>query len=490
METGEKTGLCSQDQCYKGKGEDYRGTVSRSVANLNCLPWSKGNLFKWSEYKELLGGHNYCRNPGDKKNRPWCFVENFTNPMVQLCNVDACVDFREFWLYILIPVMVAALIFGLIVFMLFMIYRVNIKEVKKVKQENEAAKIQKEKESCKSERPCSVNALEVPIANIKFCEELGEGAFGKVYKGYVLGFFSDIKATPVAVKTLKTNASYKVKQEFKREVELMSFLQHPNIICLLGVCINEQPMCMLFEFMSHGDLHEYLVTNFIHSDELSIDDYGEDFALTQASSCRLHLHDLLYISVQIAAGMEYLSSHHYVHRDLATRNCLVSENLVVKISDFGLSRDIYSSDYYRVQSKSLMPVRWMPPESILYGKFTSESDVWSFGILLWEIFSFGLQPYYGRSNQEVIDMIRSRQLLPVPTKLPTASLRTDVAELARAAFSEAFLQISLILKHKNSGDINFGDNSDQYVLAQAITALLRGHSQNHVTPGGSGPSVT
>lgn len=119
------------------------------------------------------------------------------------------------------------------------------------------------------------------------------------------------------------------------------------------------------------------------------------------------------------AGMEYLSGHHYVHRDLAARNCLVGDNLTVKISDFGLSRDVYSSDYYRVQSKSLLPVRWMPPESILYGKFTTESDVWSYGVVLWEIYSYGLQPYYGYSNQEVIDMIRSRQLLPCPEDCPS-----------------------------------------------------------------------
>ena len=110
--------------------------------------------------------------------------------------------------------------------------------------------------------------------------------------------------------------------------------------------------------------------------------------------------------------MEYLASHHFVHRHLAARNVLVGEGLTVKVSDFGLSRDIYSSDYYRVQSKSLLPVRWMPPESVMYGKFTTDSDVWSFGVVLWEVFSFGLQPYFGYSNQEVVEMICSRRTAP------------------------------------------------------------------------------
>jgi len=181
-------------------------------------------------------------------------------------------------------------------------------------------------------------------------------------------------------------------------------------VCLIGVCMQEEPKCMVFEHMQHGDLHEFLIFHSPQSD-MDQDTSVETRVITQT--------EMAYISIQIAAGMEYLSGHHYVHRDLAARNCLVGENFTVKISDFGLSRDIYSADYYRVQTKSLLPVRWMPPESILYGKFTTESDVWAFGVLLWEIYSYGLQPYYGYSNSEVIEMIRSRQLLPCPEDCPS-----------------------------------------------------------------------
>ena len=124
------------------------------------------------------------------------------------------------------------------------------------------------------------------------------------------------------------------------------------------------------------------------------------------------------LNLQVAAGMEYLASHVYVHRDLATRNILVGDNLSIKVSDLGLSQGLYSSDYYHAQCRPSLPIRWMSPESITCSKFSTESDVWSFGVVLWEVFSYGLQPYCGYTNQEVIDMVRSRHLLPQPDDCP------------------------------------------------------------------------
>ncbi|XP_065529215.1 inactive tyrosine-protein kinase transmembrane receptor ROR1 isoform X2 [Lathamus discolor] len=254
-------------------------------------------------------------------------------------------------------------------------------------------------------------AKELPLSAVRFMEELGECAFGKIYKGHLYLPGMD-HAQLVAVKTLKDFNNPQQWAEFQQEASLMAELHHPNIVCLLGVVTQEQPVCMLFEYMNQGDLHEFLIMRSPHSDVgCSSDEDG-----TVKSS--LDHGDFLHIAVQIAAGMEYLSSHFFVHKDLAARNILIGEQLHVKISDLGLSREIYSADYYRVQNKSLLPIRWMPPEAIMYGKFSSDSDIWSFGVVLWEIFSFGLQPYYGFSNQEVIEMIRKRQLLPCSEDCP------------------------------------------------------------------------
>ncbi|XP_017774696.1 PREDICTED: tyrosine-protein kinase transmembrane receptor Ror-like isoform X1 [Nicrophorus vespilloides] len=420
------------DKCYWDNGRLYRGVLDVSITNTKCIRWAHHLHVSLANYPELVG-HNYCRNPGGLESEPYCYVEKNKR---EICGIKKCSQIV--WMYII----GGALIFVTLAVFALMFYC--------CKKKNKNARTLRNMSIPTADKniygnggpssPMEMNTL-LPTApplrthhpkngfqnvpqytykEVAFVEELGEGAFGKVYKGELRAKGTK---TFVAVKSLKENASAKTQADFQREIELISELKHPNIICLLGVVMKQEPMCMLFEYMSEGDLHEFLIAN----------SPNDGKCLTQVQ--------FLHISIQIAQGMEYLSENHYVHRDLAARNCLVSKDLVVKISDFGLSRDMYSCDYYRVQSKSLLPVRWMPPESILYGKFTTESDVWSYGVVLWEIYSYGLQPYYGYNNQEVINMIRSRKLLPCPDACPSYCYALMVecwAELAirRPSFGE------------------------------------------------------
>ncbi|KAF5286190.1 hypothetical protein FQA39_LY16360 [Lamprigera yunnana] len=433
------------DVCYWDYGESYRGIQDISITGLKCLRWPH-------EFPELLG-HSYCRNPGQVEAEPFCFVEQMTK---EVCGVPKCSNVVGMYL----------IIAGLIIVIGAIVICISVYCHRKQKQQktrlqnasNDMNVPTADKNiygntgpnspmelntllptrinnmpprSHSSQRNGFQNVPHYTYKEVAFLEELGEGAFGKVYKGELK---TKAGKTIVAVKSLKENASAKTQADFQREIELISELKHPNIICLLGVVIKQEPMCMLFEFMSEGDLHEFLIVNSPNEGKILLQ------------------HQFLHIAYQIALGMDYLSENHYVHRDLAARNCLVSKDLVVKISDFGLSRDMYSCDYYRVQSKSLLPVRWMPPESILYGKFTTESDVWSYGVVLWEIYSYGLQPYYGYNNQEVISMIRSRKLLSCPDSCPSYCYVLMVecwAELAmrRPNFTEIVQRLKMWKQH-------------------------------------------
>lgn len=411
--------MVSDDECYWEKGDGYLGRVNVADNGMPCVEWSKQLHVRLSDYPELAGTHSYCRNPGGVKEQPWCIVEKDGKTDKQLCDIPKCA--HKIWIYIVIVFLLITL--SIIGFIICLCYRhknknnaaairdINLpnadKNIYGNSRLNSPVEMNELLTNNVSNQPHltrntrSGGVLRIPqysLSQIKFLEELGEGAFGKVYKGALK---KNGETQFIAVKALKENASAKTQADFRREIDLISELTHDNIVCIVGVALREEPLCMLFEFMARGDLHEFLMGR------------------APPSGKGLPAMRLLNIAHNIASGMQYLASHHYVHRDLAARNCLVSDDFTVKISDFGLSRDIYSSDYYRVQSKSLLPVRWMPPESILYGKFTTESDIWSYGVVLWEIYSYGLQPYYGYSNQEVISMVRGGELLAAPASCPS-----------------------------------------------------------------------
>ncbi|KAA8584446.1 hypothetical protein FQN60_008231 [Etheostoma spectabile] len=202
--------------------------------------------------------------------------------------------------------------------------------------------------------------------NIVLKRELGEGAFGKVFLAECYNLTPDQEKLHVAVKTLK-EANESGRADFYREAELLTNLQHEHIVTFYGVCVESDPLIMVFEYMKHGDLNKFLRS---HGPDAVLMADGQHSILVELTQSQM-----LHIAQQIAAGMVYLASQHFVHRDLATRNCLVGENLLVKIGDFGMSRDVYSTDYYRVGGHTMLPIRWMPPESIMYRRFTTESDV-------------------------------------------------------------------------------------------------------------------
>ncbi|XP_028821170.1 BDNF/NT-3 growth factors receptor [Denticeps clupeoides] len=248
--------------------------------------------------------------------------------------------------------------------------------------------------------------------NIILKRELGEGAFGKVFLAECYNLSPEQDKILVAVKTLK-EASENARKDFQREAELLTNLQHEHIVKFYGVCVESEPLIMVFEYMKHGDLNKFLRA---HGPDAVLMADGQQ--QQQVEQVELTQSQMLHIAQQIAAGMVYLASQHFVHRDLATRNCLVGENLLVKIGDFGMSRDVYSTDYYRVGGHTMLPIRWMPPESIMYRKFTTESDVWSLGVVLWEIFTYGKQPWYQLSNNEVIECITQGRVLQRPRTCP------------------------------------------------------------------------
>ncbi|XP_050448859.1 proto-oncogene tyrosine-protein kinase ROS-like isoform X2 [Cataglyphis hispanica] len=265
---------------------------------------------------------------------------------------------------------------------------------------------------------------EIRQEEITLGHSIGSSTFGYVFKGKMKELEGS-GTISVAIKTLRKDSSTREKTILLQEAKLMSQLRHKHILKLLGVCFDTDPPFLVLELMEAGDLLNYL---------------RDSHFILLTDSHALRLQDLLAMCEDVARGCCYLEEMHLVHRDLACRNCLVSaknrEDRVIKIGDFGFAKNIYEDNYY--QEERLLPIRWMSPESLLDGIFNSQSDVWSFGVLMWEIMSLGQQPYFTMTNIEVMNYLyeggRLQKPFNCPLRLYELMLRCWSATNARPSF--------------------------------------------------------
>uniref|UniRef100_A0A3P8P4H5 receptor protein-tyrosine kinase n=1 Tax=Astatotilapia calliptera TaxID=8154 RepID=A0A3P8P4H5_ASTCA len=301
-------------------------------------------------------------------------------------------------------------------------------------------------------------AKEIDASFVKIEEVIGAGEFGEVCRGRLR--IPGRKENYVAIKTLKGGYTEKQRRDFLSEASIMGQFQHPNIIHLEGVITTSCPVMILTEFMENGALDSFLRMN------------DGQFTTIQ----------LVGMLRGIAAGMKYLSEMSYVHRDLAARNILVNSNLVCKVSDFGLSRFLTENSSDPTYTSSLggkIPIRWTAPEAIAYRKFTSASDTWSYGIVMWEVMSYGERPYWDMSNQDVINAIEQDYRLPPPPECPASlhALMLDCWQKERAnrpRFCDVVASLDRLIRNPTSLKVTHPE-AQRDLLRVGVT--LAGHQK-------------
>ncbi|XP_076402623.1 ephrin type-A receptor 5 isoform X5 [Peromyscus maniculatus bairdii] len=275
-------------------------------------------------------------------------------------------------------------------------------------------------------------AKEIEASCITIERVIGAGEFGEVCSGRLK--LPGKRELPVAIKTLKVGYTEKQRRDFLGEASIMGQFDHPNIIHLEGVVTKSKPVMIVTEYMENGSLDTFLKKN------------DGQFTVIQ----------LVGMLRGIAAGMKYLSDMGYVHRDLAARNILINSNLVCKVSDFGLSRVLEDDPEAAYTTRGgKIPIRWTAPEAIAFRKFTSASDVWSYGIVMWEVVSYGERPYWEMTNQDVIKAVEEGYRLPSPMDCPAAlyQLMLDCWQKdrnSRPKFDEIVNMLDKLIRNPNS----------------------------------------
>ncbi|XP_068183940.1 proto-oncogene tyrosine-protein kinase receptor Ret isoform X2 [Antennarius striatus] len=249
---------------------------------------------------------------------------------------------------------------------------------------------------------------EFPRKNLVLGKTLGEGEFGKVVKATAFRLKGKAGYTTVAVKMLKENASHSELRDLLSEFTLLKQVNHPHVIKMFGACSQDGPLYLIVEYAKYGSLRNFLrESRKVGPSYMGRDANRNSSYLENPDDRALTMGDLISFAWQISRGMQYLAEMKLVHRDLAARNVLVAEGRKMKISDFGLSRDVYEEDSYVKRSKGRIPVKWMAIESLFDHIYTTQSDVWSFGVLLWEIVTLGGNPYPGIAPERLFNLLKT-----------------------------------------------------------------------------------
>ncbi|XP_022796405.1 tyrosine-protein kinase receptor Tie-1-like [Stylophora pistillata] len=252
---------------------------------------------------------------------------------------------------------------------------------------------------------------EVPRDHVNIEKVIGKGAFGQVAKGIAIGLRGRPEATPIAIKMLKCNAAESDKRDLMKELEAMKQLDpHPHVIKLLGCVTQSEPLLVLIEYVPFGDLLGYL-----RKSRGLNDTYYKDPDIKPQTN--LTSQQLMKFAWQIADGMSYLSSKSIIHRDLAARNVLVGQKETCKVTEFGMARDVQLENVYERKTKGRLPVKWTAYEALLYGTYTTKSDVWSYGVVLYEIFTIGGSPYPRIDGRKIANLLHQGYRMPRPQHL-------------------------------------------------------------------------
>ncbi|CAL8257054.1 unnamed protein product [Lota lota] len=256
---------------------------------------------------------------------------------------------------------------------------------------------------------------EFPRKNLVLGKTLGEGEFGKVVKATAFRLKGKAGYTTVAVKMLKENASHSELRDLLSEFTLLKQVNHPHVIKMYGACSQDGPLYLIVEYAKYGSLRNFLrESRKVGPSYMSGDANRNSSYLENPDERALTMGDLISFVWQISRGMQYLAEMKLVHRDLAARNVLVAEGRKMKISDFGLSRDVYEEDSYVKRSKGRIPVKWMAIESLFDHIYTTQSDVWSFGVLLWETVTLGGNPYPGIAPERLFNLLKTGYRMEKP----------------------------------------------------------------------------